>query len=240
MPKSKYMEIYQTIKSRIEEGEYSFRQLLPSENELTAEFACTRNTVRRAIGMLGTEGYVQSMHGKGVRVIFESRGKKRFMLGNIETLKEAARRNKLDIKTKVILFSELTVDERISRRTGFELGKEIYYIQRLRYVDGVPLITDHNYFLKEVAQGLTAEIAEQSIYNYLEKELGVNIVTTKRVFTVQKIIEKDEQMELDGCNCVAVVNNSTYNADGIMLEFTQSRHSPLYFEFHDVAARNKT
>ena len=31
MPKSKYMEIYQTIKSRIEEGEYSFRHLLRSD-----------------------------------------------------------------------------------------------------------------------------------------------------------------------------------------------------------------
>ena len=171
---------------------------------------------------------VHSIHGKGVRVIFEPQSKQHFIIGNIESFTEAARRNHLDIVTRVILFSELIVDERIRRRTGFEVGKEIYYIQRVRYIDGKPLITDHNYFLKDIVTNLTQEIAQYSIYEYIENVLNVNIVTTKRIFTVEKIIEKDEQyMELNGCNCVAVVSNSTYNADGVMFEFTQSRHSPM-------------
>ena len=241
MPKSKYLKIYQVIKQRIEACEYDFQQLLPSENEFAEEFFCSRNTVRRAVSALAAEGYVQSIHGKGVRVIFQPQSNQHFIIGSIESFTEAAKRNNLRIVTRVVLFSELVVDERISRRTGFEVGKEIYYIQRVRYVNGQPLITDHNYFLKDIVTGLTQEIAEHSIYEYLEDVLNINIVTTKRVFTVEKIIEKDEQyMDLNGCNCVAVVSNSTYNADGVMFEFTQSRHSPMYFEFHDVATRNKT
>ena len=240
MPKSKYLKIYQVIKQRIETFEYDFQQLLPSENKFAEEFSCSRNTVRRALSTLASDGYVQSIHGKGVRVIFEPQNKQHFIIGSIESFTEAAKRNHLDIVTKVILFSELTVDERIRRRTGFEVGKEIYYIQRVRYINGKPLITDHNYFLKDIVTNLTQEIAQYSIYEYLENVLNVSIVTTKRIFTVEKIIEKDEQyMELNGCNCVAVVSNSTYNADGVMFEFTQSRHSPMYFEFHDVATRNR-
>ena len=39
-------------------------------------------------------------------------------------------------------------------------------------------------FLKSVAKDLTKEIAEKSIYDYLENTLGVSIVTSKRIMTV--------------------------------------------------------
>ncbi len=44
--------------------------MLPTEAELTAEFGCTRNTVRRALSMLADQMFVQPIHGKGVRVIW--------------------------------------------------------------------------------------------------------------------------------------------------------------------------
>jgi GntR family trehalose operon transcriptional repressor len=58
---------------------------------------------------------------------------------------------------------ELTADESLSRKTGFSVGSEIYYIQRLHFLDGIPLIINHNYFLKSSSYGLTKEIAEDSL-----------------------------------------------------------------------------
>ena len=60
-------------------------------------------------------------------------------------------------------FAELTVDETIRRRTTFPVGAQIYYIQRVRCIEGEALIIDHNYFLKDVVRDLTPEIAERSI-----------------------------------------------------------------------------
>ena len=70
MPKAIYEGIYREIRSRIINGTYAFQEMLPTEAELTAEFGCTRNTVRRALAMLADEMYVQPIHGKGVRVIW--------------------------------------------------------------------------------------------------------------------------------------------------------------------------
>ncbi len=239
MPKSKYYAIYQELRDRIQDGTYAFQQLIPSEAHLTNEFQCSRNTVRRAIELLSSEGLVQSVHGKGVVVIHEADKHSIFSLNRIESFTEASERNKLNCYTEILLFSELTTDAHINRRTGFPIGCDIYYIQRLRYIDGVPLIVDHNYFLKDVAVGLTEELAQGSIYAYLENTLGVVITTTKRVIRVEPITEHDEKhLQLDGCNCVAAVNNSTFNSDGVMFEFTQSRHSPKYFEFHEISHRN--
>ena len=38
-------------------------------------------------------------------------------------------------------------------------------------------------------------------------------------------------------NCMAVVTSHTYNSDGVMFEYTQSRHRPDYFSFQDNATR---
>ena len=70
MPRNKYDTIYQDLKRKIETDEFAYQELLPSENLLIQTYDCSRNTVRRAIGRLVTDGYVQTMQGKGVRNIY--------------------------------------------------------------------------------------------------------------------------------------------------------------------------
>ena len=140
----------------------------------------------------------------------------------------------------MVLFLEMTADEKISRRSGFPTGSELYYLQRVHYLDGRPLILNHNYFLKEAVPGLTKEIAESSIYNYLENQLHMTIVNSRRIMTVEKITEIDEkylELNAENYNCMAVVTSYTYNSQGVMFEFTQSRHRPDYFRFQDNAVR---
>ncbi len=238
MPKAKYAEIYKDLKRKIETREYEFQEMLPSENTLVLKYECSRNTIRRAIADLVSDGYVQTMQGIGVRVIFQPALQTSFTIGGIESFKESAIRNNQKSETKVIHFAELVVDQKIASKTGFQIGDEIYYLQRLHYLDGKALILNHNYFLKSVAKDLTVEIAEKSIYDYLENTLGVNIVTSRRIMTVEKMTEIDEKyLELGDYNCMAVVTSHTFNSDGVMFEFTQSRHRPDYFSFQDNAIR---
>lgn len=240
MAKTKYDQIYTQLRSQIENGTYAYQSLLPSENTLVKEFDCSRNTVRRAIGQMADDGYVQSIHGKGVQIIYQPQEQSEFLLNGIESLKEAVARNKQSYTTKVVCFAELTVDEKIRNRTTFPLGQSIFYIQRVRYIDGEALIIDHNYFLKDVVRSLTPEIAAESIYEYMEQELGESIVTTKRKMTVERMNQIDETyLDMKGYNCMAVVSSMTYNAQGVMFEFTQSRHRPDRFVFYDLAHRVK-
>ena len=238
MPKAKYDQIYRDLKTKIETGEYEVQALLPSENKLVITYECSRNTVRRAIAALVTDGYVQTQQGKGVRNIFRPVEQNAFTIGVIESFKESAIRNGRKPNTKVLCFTELIADKKIAKKTGFSEGDVLYYIQRLHYLDGKPLILNHNYFLKKVAFGLTAEIAAGSIYEYLENILHISIVTSKRIMTVEKMTEIDEKyLDLKDYNCLAVVSSQTYDSDGIMFEFTQSRHRPDHFRFQDNAVR---
>lgn len=240
MPKAKYESIYRDLKEKIEGQTYAYQQLLPSENTMVSIYGCSRNTIRRAVADLIEQGYVQSLHGKGVRVIYQPVSQTDFTIGGIESFKESALRNHQKTHTKVLLFAEITADERIAGRTGFPVGAGLYYIQRLRFLEEKALILDINLFRRDVVPGLTEEIAGRSVYDYIENELGMAIITSKRRMTVERATELDETyIELNDYNCLAVITSQTYNADGVMFEYTQSRHRPDYFCFQDTATRKK-
>lgn len=240
MPKAKYEGIYHSIQKRIEAQDYPYQSLLPSENTLIQEYACSRNTVRRALAELVADGYVQTMQGRGVRVIYQPVGKTTFTIGGIETFQETARRNRLHAVTKVTKFETVIADECFAAKSGFSVGDELWSIERVRYLDGKALILDVNYFLKEFVPGLTPQIAASSIYDYIENTLGMQIITSKRRMTVEHATARDEKLlDMGTYGCVAVVVNQTFNATGLLFEYTQSRHQPDYFCFQDIATRKK-
>lgn len=240
MPKSKFEIIYKDLKRKIEMQEYAYQSLLPSENTMVEIYSCSRNTIRRAIGVLVEDGYVQTLHGKGVRIIYQPIEQTDFIIGGIESFKESAARNKKQSNTKVVQFAEIECDEHIYRKTGFPVGSELYYVQRVRYLDKKPLILDINMFLKSEVPGLTPKVCENSVYEYIENVLGMQIVTSKRKMTAEHASEIDKKyLELKDYDFLAVINSQTFNADGTMFEYTQSRHRPDYFCFQDTATRKK-
>ena len=238
MPAVKYDRICRKLREQIETMKYPAGSYLPSENQLVREYGCSRNTVRRALNRLAERGYVQSIHGKGVLVIYRRKKYPEFFIGKIESLKEAAKRNGLALDTKVIRFEEIKIDEELAERTGFAVGEEVYYLQRVRYLNKEAMILDHNYFLKRIVRNLTKQTAEDSVYEYMEKTLGETILTTSRRYTIEWETQLDtEYLDLHGYNCLLVVTSQTMNRDGVMFEHTHSRHRPDQFVFYEMAHR---
>ena len=242
MPKAIFEGIYRDLKGKIQEGTYSYQELLPSEGELTAEYGCSRNTLRRAVSMLADDAYVQPMHGRGVRVIWQREAHSaQGSLEGVESFGEYARRNGFVPGTQVKSFEHVTCGAGLARRTGFAEGVELVRVVRVRTLDDVARQIDHDYFLASAVPGLTAEQAEKSVYSYLEHNLGMRILTSRRRITVQLATDEDcSYMDLDPYNCVAVVESQSYNSDGVMFEYTQSRHHPNFFRFQDNAVRRSS
>lgn len=241
MPTAKFETIYKDMKEKIEKGMYQSEGIFPAESTLTAEYDCSRATLRRALARLIERGYIQAGQGRRMRVIYQPTEQHEFMIGGIESFREAAARNHFQFVTRVIHFAEEVVDEKIAKKTSLPLGSNIYEVRRVRYLEGKALILDINLFLCEAVPNLTPEIANGSIYDYLENELGMVIVTSHRRMTVEHATALDNKwLEMGDYNCLAVVSGRTYNAAGIQFEYTQSRHHPEYFCFEDTATRRRT
>ncbi|MEV4891511.1 GntR family transcriptional regulator [Nonomuraea sp. NPDC055795] len=61
----KYAQLVQTLKRRIESGDYLPGSLLPSEHQLIQEFGVSRPTVVAALRVLREDGWIESQQGKG-------------------------------------------------------------------------------------------------------------------------------------------------------------------------------
>ena len=61
----KYFQLMEDLKEKILSGEIQAGDKLPSENELSKEYAISRQTVRKALQILQNMGYIYAEHGRG-------------------------------------------------------------------------------------------------------------------------------------------------------------------------------
>lgn len=234
----KYQEIYEFLRTRIEDGSFPFRSFLPSENRLSADFATTRPTVRKAVQYLGSQGYVQPIHGKGIQVIYRPRSTSLFFLSGIESLAEAGRRIGITVRTVLLSATVETITDSVAQASGLTAGAQVLYLRRLRLLNDRPAIIDHNRFLRSVVPDIPREAAETSIYAYLENELGVHIATASRMITIEGADELDRRhLDLGGLDCVGVMESLGFDSGGVPFEYTRSHHVPQTFGFVSAAQR---
>lgn len=236
-----FQTIYDNVKQSIDDGTYAYLSYLPSETELTQLFGCSRMTVRRAISMLAADGYVLPQQGKGMRVIRNISDETNRGGGGLETFKEIAASRGFELKTVTTVFELLVCNKAISKITGFPEGCELTRAKRIRYADGRAVCSDDSYYLSSQVPGLTPEIVNDSIYRYLEEDLGIKIATGKRDVTIEHPTPEDARvLDLDDFNALAVIRGQTYNADGILMEYTETKQVPGFFLLHETVTRNGT
>lgn len=62
---AKYQEIYYRLRSRIVNKEIKANTYLPSEMDLMKEFDASRDTIRKALNLFASNGYIHKEKGKG-------------------------------------------------------------------------------------------------------------------------------------------------------------------------------
>ena len=87
-------------------------------------------------------------------------------------------------------------------------------------------------------KGLTKEIAEKSIYEYIEEKLNIKIGFASKIIQVETATTRDKlNLDMKFYDFVVVVKNYVYLSDGTQFEYTESRHRPDRFIFSDFARR---
>ncbi|NWB90596.1 trehalose operon repressor [Pseudomonas agarici] len=233
---SKYNQIYNDLLASITTEQLEKGDRLPSETELMNRYQASRGTVRKSIEQLQERGFAQKIHGKGTFVL--SRSPIEFQLGGIVSFQEAHVSMGSHIGTEVVEFSEIPLTGALRERFQAEPDSPLIRIKRVRRIDGKRIILDINHFLAELIPGLTRDIAEHSIYAYIEQTLRLSISFAERTIEAERCGKDDQQhLDLDGASHVIVVKNQTFLQDGRQFEYTESRHTLDKFYFSDVARR---
>lgn len=236
MMNNKFIRIYEDIAARIRTGEIEAGTLLPSELDLSESYQTSRETIRKALKMLSEEGYIQKIQGKG-SIVLDIR-KIDFPISGLVSFKELAKKMGHRAKTYVKVFEEKKVDQALFKKINFGLNEKVWEIRRVRQVDGEHVILDKDHISQRLIPGLSKEICNDSIFEYIEEELGLTIYFAKKEILVEEPTAEDrELLDLEGFHNVVVVRSQVYLEDASQFQFTEARHRPDKFRFVDFARR---
>ncbi|HRK76026.1 MAG TPA: UTRA domain-containing protein [Streptococcus parasuis] len=234
---SKYKKVYQDIKKKIEDQVWSTGQALPTENELMEIYSYSKDTIRKALSLLEMDGYIQKKQGKSSIVIEHGLMKEQY-LAEIKTAGELNKRSKHQIQTE--LTSLYIVQGQDDLMSTFEVDDKVdfYRVSRVRLIDGERLEYEISYFDRRVVPYLSKEIAESSIYRYLEQELKLTISHSRREISFRFANEEEKQlMDLADYEMVVVVTSVTYLSNGQAFQYGTISYRPDKVSFVSMAKR---
>lgn len=234
---SKYKKVYQDIKKKIEDQVWSTGQALPTENELMEIYSYSKDTIRKALSLLEMDGYIQKKQGKSSIVIEHGLMKEQY-LAEIKTAGELNKRSKHQIQTE--LTSLYIVQGQDDLMSTFEVDDKVdfYRVSRVRTIDGERLEYEISYFDRRVVPYLSKEIAESSIYRYLEEELKLTISHSRREISFRFANEEENQlMDLADYEMVVVVTSVTYLSNGQAFQYGTISYRPDKVSFVSMAKR---
>lgn len=220
----KYKVIADDIRSKIQAGEYAAEALLPDQVALALHYEVSRMTVKKAIDILAMEGLVYRKRGMGTRVLKNALWNQNDSLA-LDYQGLTAQMKGTAITNDIIEFNIQFPDEALQNLLMIGANESVYYVHRLRNVDGKPYVMEYTYFVASLIQDLTPAILEQSIYDYIKAEIGLVIGGAYR--KIQADVASDDDYQYLACDAttpVLEVEQVVYQKNGVPFEYSRSRN----------------
>ena len=213
-----YLQIKETLKNHILDGEYDIGDRLPSENKLRAAFGVSRDTVRQALQALQDDQLIESIHGKGH---FVCRAKAVQNLGRLQGLRESVAASGLEVRSKVLGAGECPADARVAEVFGVALGAPIFELRRVRFINRQPASLDVSYFRPEIGQRLLQyDLAGRDVFDILENDLAIPLRAAEITIEIGEASDDLRQaLRMKSAEPVLRIERTTLTFDGDPLDF---------------------
>ncbi|MEG3311771.1 trehalose operon repressor [Streptococcus sp. SS-4456] len=231
----KYQEIYYDLKEKIRTNLYPAETPLPTELQLQEIYGVSRDTVRKALAMLTEGGLIQKVQGRGSMVLKQEI--LNFPVSGLTSYQELTNSLQLSSQTQVVSLEQVTVNSSLASLTGFEPYSKVWKVVRTRSIDGKISVVDTDYLAEELVPALTVAIAEKSIYEYLEGQLGLDIAYAQKEITVEPTSREERDLMQCQDDYLVLIKSRVYLGDTRQFQYTESKHKIDKFRFVDFARR---
>ncbi|MCX8659515.1 GntR family transcriptional regulator [Gilliamella sp. B2772] len=190
--KERLMLKYQDVAKKIQQSIY--QQNLPKDTQLPniegliQQYQVSRTTIIKALNRLERHGVIYQIQGSG---IFVRQPKKRGYLNFLESHGFSVDLNDLPGASQVFNVDVIQPNAKVKENLQCEDGEEVYYIKRLRLVEGKVYGFEQSYYRKKIISYLNREIAGNSIFSYVKEICKINIGFSDKYF---KAIKLDEEI----------------------------------------------
>jgi DNA-binding GntR family transcriptional regulator len=155
-----FVQVAETLKTRIRNHEYSPGEAIPSAKALEKEFDVSNITIRRAVEQLAREGYVVPKRGVRPRVAeLEKTWVEIEITGNFRTWIDTAVGEKLGIRAKLLDRQILDCPKPLRDILALDPKEKVERIKRVRELRGEPI----SYYVTFASSLLTSRLSDREI-----------------------------------------------------------------------------
>lgn len=219
-----YVQVLDQVEGAIRRGLLPPGTFLPKEDELCEGFGIARSTLRRAMGVLESNGTISRKRRRGTRVETSlGIGYRPEVSHTLFELISATRREPRSVVTR---FEHITADAEVARTTGFAVGSALVLLVRERYANETPIAVLKNYLLPECVCFDRDEISTGSLaalltsHHWEEDRLEYELIPT--------LLEQQwaDFMQLPAGTPVLSERRSAYR-DGLLFNHSHNLYHPV-------------
>lgn len=217
-----YLQVKKDILDRILAGEWTPGSFLPNEFVLADQYSVSQGTLRKALNELTIEKHVIRYQGKGTAVAIVDEDSSLFPFFFLSD-----RIQKRVFPTSHMLnISRIVADEHIASILKLEANAEIVHIERIRILDGKPVINETIYIS---AQILPRNIFENldvpnTLYAFYQQYCGVKVIrVTEKIEADMPNSNDVKLLNVKKLQPLLVISRTSFAGNDVPIEFRVSR-----------------
>ena len=162
-----YMRVYNDLREQIESGKIAPGGRLLPENQLTEIYHVGRDTIRRALAKLDSDGFITRKAALGT---FVKTSTANYSLSNHESFTEQMRKIGKKPASEILSIELLSfLDAPIAKFLVMEPNEKVYRLKRVRTADGEPMALEIAYIRQKLCPNIHTLIFEDtSLYELYE------------------------------------------------------------------------
>jgi len=219
-----YIQLMDILREKVQHAEWRPGDQILGEQDLCERYQVSRTVVRQALRELEYEGVITRQKGKGTFISLPkiSEGLVQKLTGFYQDMVERGLK-----PGSQVLHQEVTPSsEKVARFLNIEPGEKVIDIQRLRFINDEPIQLVTTYIPYNLCPSLaTADLSNQSLYAFLEKECGIFISKGHRY--VEAVLANDleaAQLGIERGAPLLMLDSVSYSDDGQPIEYYHALH----------------
>ncbi len=221
-----YFQLAETLRAAIDSGALRPGDKLPTESELCEQYDVSRSVVRQALQSLAHDNLIETERGRGAFVL--ERKVPIALVQQLDPLGESMAKAGFKLTTRVLKLERITPPPHVAQHIGED---DAVFLERLRYADGVVLLTVRNYLPYSRFPDLIScrkELEDASLYAYLAARYDAVATTGLRQVELARLDDEAiaEQLHVAMDSYVLFNREVTYDQDRNVLEYYESWHHP--------------
>ncbi len=225
-----YVQVYMTIRNRIESGEYPPRTLIPSESMLIRELNVSQITVRRALQELQAAGYIKKKQGVGSFVLPYRKQVNTFQL---ISMSEQIRQEGKKPHSIILALEQVPASIEVAEALNILPGEPTTYLRRLRFASNVLVGLNETYLnpFLNIEINLSNFHPNDSLYEFLAS-YDIEIARGTEVFEViMPSPQLKAELSLSKMEPLLLRKRITYREDGMPIECSYNHFPAKDFKF---------